>query len=201
MARSGILFVSVKLQRKSSEKVNRKLLVLLWGSSRWTSLLLVWYHYLQKQEICKTRIEGNELITKILALIKNNNFCTQSVYFLVSKLNFEPKLNVSKLIVHYTCCNTQKRVTSWRSPSLSHYARAPQLFSKKCCSCGEPLATLSDLIGRRFETQTSRSRDERVTPPFTNWPVLNVFNYTNSRYRTLAAKLFWVMQLLSFICK
>ena len=66
-------------------------------------------------------------------------------------------------IFYYTRCNTPKRVTSWRGPSPRHCARATQLLSKKCRSSGEPLATLSDLTGPRFEPQTSRFRDERVT--------------------------------------
>ena len=42
----------------------------------------------------------------------------------------------------YTRCSTPKRVTSLRGPSPRHCARATQLLSKKCCSGGEPLATL-----------------------------------------------------------
>ena len=37
----------------------------------------------------------------------------------------------SNQIFHYTCCNTPKRVTSWRGPFLRHCARATQLVSKK----------------------------------------------------------------------
>ena len=48
----------------------------------------------------------------------------------------------SNQIFHYTRCKTPKRVTSWRGPSPRHCARATQLLSKKCCSGGEPLATL-----------------------------------------------------------
>ena len=66
-------------------------------------------------------------------------------------------------LFHYTRCNTPERVTSWRGPSPRHCARATQLLSKKCRNGGEPLATVSDLTGPRFEPQTSRSRDERVT--------------------------------------
>ena len=45
-------------------------------------------------------------------------------------------------IFHYTRCNTPKRVTSWQGPFPHHCARETQLLSKKCCSGGEPLATL-----------------------------------------------------------
>ena len=64
---------------------------------------------------------------------------------------------------HYTRWITPKRVTNWRGPSPRHCARATQLLSEKYRSDGEPLATLSDLTGPRFEPLTSRSRDERVT--------------------------------------
>ena len=72
-------------------------------------------------------------------------------------------VNVQNEIFHYTRCVTPKRVTSLQGPSPRHCARATQLLSKKCCSGGEPLATLSDLTGTGFEAQTSHSRDERVT--------------------------------------
>ena len=73
-------------------------------------------------------------------------------------------------IFHYTRCNTPKRVTSWRGPSPRHCAWVTQLLSKKCRSGGEPLATLvSNLTGPRFEPQTYRSRDERVTARPTGW--------------------------------
>ena len=55
----------------------------------------------------------------------------------------------------------RKRVASWQGPSPRHCARTKQLLSKKCSSGGEPL--VSDLTGPRFESQTSRFRDERVT--------------------------------------
>ena len=53
-------------------------------------------------------------------------------------------------------------------PFLRHWAQAAQLLSKKCLSGGEPFSTLSDLTGPRFEPQTSRPRDERVTARPTN---------------------------------
>ena len=40
---------------------------------------------------------------------------------------------------------------------------ATQLLSWKCCSDGEPLSTLTDLTGPRFEPQISRFRDEQIT--------------------------------------
>ena len=45
-------------------------------------------------------------------------------------------------IFHYTRCKTPKRVASWRGPSPRHCAQATHLLLKKCCSGGEPLATL-----------------------------------------------------------
>ena len=62
-----------------------------------------------------------------------------------------------------TRCITQKRVTRWRGPSPCHCDRATKLLLKKCRSGGEPLATVFDLTGLRFEPQTSRSRAKRVT--------------------------------------
>ena len=54
---------------------------------------------------------------------------------------------------------------SWRGPSPRHCARATQLrtfeeMSQRWRVVGN---TVSDLTGPRFEPQTSRSRDERVT--------------------------------------
>ena len=48
----------------------------------------------------------------------------------------------SNQIFHYTRCNTLKRVTSWRGPSPRYCARPAHFLLKKCCSGGEPLATL-----------------------------------------------------------
>ena len=48
----------------------------------------------------------------------------------------------SNQIFRYTRCSTPNRVTSLRGPSPRHCAWATQLLSKKCCSGGEPLATL-----------------------------------------------------------
>ena len=62
----------------------------------------------------------------------------------------------SNQIFHYTCCNTPKRVTSWRGPSPRHCARATQLLSKKYRSGGEPLATLSPIWP---------ARDLKLRPP------------------------------------
>ena len=65
----------------------------------------------------------------------------------VRKLNLNlqafqhPNINQIKSFI-YTRCSTPKRVTSLRGPSPRHSARATQLLSKKCCSGGEPLATL-----------------------------------------------------------
>ena len=44
-----------------------------------------------------------------------------------------------------------KHVTSLRGPSPRHCARATLLIFKKCRDSGEPLATLSDLTGTRFD--------------------------------------------------
>ena len=72
-------------------------------------------------------------------------------------------LCVSNQIFHYTRCNTPKRVTSLRGPSLRHCAWATQLHAKKRCSGGESLAHCVQFDLPRFEPQTSRSRDKHVT--------------------------------------
>ena len=59
-------------------------------------------------------------------------------------------------IFHYTRCITLKRVTSLRGPSPRHCARAPQLFSMKCRSGGELLATLCPI---------RPTRDLNLRPP------------------------------------
>ena len=48
-------------------------------------------------------------------------------------------------IFHYTRYTTPKHVTSLRGSFPHHCVRAIQLLSKKCCSGGEPLATLSPI--------------------------------------------------------
>ena len=56
-----------------------------------------------------------------------------------------------------------------RDPNTHYCARATQLLLNKCCSGGESLASLCPILtGLRFERQTSRSRDERVTAPPTS---------------------------------
>ena len=67
------------------------------------------------------------------------------------------------LFFHYTCFNTWKRVTSWRAHLRVIAPVQTQLLLKKCCSVGGPLTTVFDLTGLRFESQTFRSRYERVT--------------------------------------
>ena len=65
-------------------------------------------------------------------------------------------MHCSNQIFHYTHCITPKRVTSLQGPLRLCPLRvmATQLPSKKCRNSGQ-----------RFEPQTSRSRDERVTAP------------------------------------
>ena len=66
------------------------------------------------------------------------------------------------LFFHYTCFNTSKRVTSWRAHLRVIAPVQTQLLLKKCCSVGGPLTIVFDLTGPRFESQTFRSRYERV---------------------------------------
>ena len=72
------------------------------------------------------------------------------------------RTHFSNQIFHYIRCNTLKRVTRRRGPFLRHCTRETQILSNKCRSGCESLATLH-LTNPRFEPQTSRSRDERVT--------------------------------------
>ena len=96
-------------------------------SNKWTrkiTILWLWFCY---------RIWTHRFVfIKILAWI------------LVSKKLFHWNKNSqqSNQIFHYTCCITRKRVKFWRGPSPRHCAWATQLNTKKCCSGGEPLATL-----------------------------------------------------------
>ena len=59
--------------------------------------------------------------------------------------------NFSSQIFYYTRCITSQRVTSLLGPSPYYCARATHLFSKKCCSSGKWLATLSDLTCPRLK--------------------------------------------------
>ena len=67
-------------------------------------------------------------------------------------------------------------------PSTRHYARATQLLSKKCCHNGEPLASVSDLTGLKFESHTTRSRNERVTALSVSHLSITV-TYSNERQK------------------
>ena len=67
-------------------------------------------------------------------------------------------------IFHYTRCITPKRITSWRDPSPRHCARATQLLRKKCCSSGQPLATLSPIWLAEIWT-SDLTLQRRIRPP------------------------------------
>ena len=70
-------------------------------------------------------------------------------------------------IFYYTRCITSMRITSLRDPSLRHCARAKQLLSKNVAAVASRwyrmVLNVFDLTGPRFEQQTFRFRDERVT--------------------------------------
>ena len=67
---------------------------------------------------------------------------------------------------HYIRCISSKRITILLDPSLRHYARGTQLIRsfeeilQRWRAVGN---TVSNLTGLIFETQTFRSRDERIT--------------------------------------
>ena len=71
------------------------------------------------------------------------------------------KIN-SNQIFCYARWITPKRVTSWRGPSPRH-CPSPALFEEILQRWRTVNNTVSDLTGPRFEFQTSRFRDERVT--------------------------------------
>ena len=56
---------------------------------------------------------------------------------------------LSNQIFHYSSCNTSKRVTSLRGPSLRHWARTTQFLLKKCRSDGVQLETLCPIWSAR----------------------------------------------------
>ena len=112
--------------------------------------LLIFFNHIKSLILVKKYYSKESKLAKVLVL-RNGLFITCET-------------QNSNQIFHYTRCNTPKRVTSWRGPSPRHCARATQLLSKKWRRGGEPLATLCfDLNGPRFEPQTSRFTDERVT--------------------------------------
>ena len=67
---------------------------------------------------------------------------SNKAYFVAFVLKMLVSHIVYGSLFHYMQCTTPKRVTSLRSPFSRHCARATQLLSKKCCSGGEPSATL-----------------------------------------------------------
>ena len=93
------------------------------------------------------------------------------------------------------CWITPKRVMSLRGPSSRHSALAARLLSKKC-RCGN---TVFNLTGLRFELQTSRSREERVSArhlcnnmPITEHDSDNIIKmtYTNKAFSSLLSNTF-----------
>ena len=67
-------------------------------------------------------------------------------------------------IFRYTCRIMPKRVKSSKGPSSRQCAGATQILSKKMLLRWRAVGnTASDLTGPRFEPQTSRFQDERVT--------------------------------------
>ena len=114
-----------------------------------------------------------------LSVIANKHVCKYFSVIINNKLNFKAFINYvkskiaksvgilsikSNQIFHYTRCNTPERVTSWRGPSPRHLRpgnTAPfEEMSQRWRAVGN---TMSDLTGPRFEHQTSRSKDKRVT--------------------------------------
>ena len=80
------------------------------------------------------------------------------MYRILKKLwSFKSGEGWSTQIIHYTCCITTKRVTSFTtSISASLRLRATQLLLKKYCSGDKPLATLCPIW---------RARDWNLRPP------------------------------------
>ena len=71
-----------------------------------------------------------------------------------------------------------KRVTSLWSPFPRHYSRAIKAPLEETLQPWRAVgSTVSDLISRRFEPQTSRSRDERVTLDQLFCLTLQIFNH------------------------
>ena len=66
-------------------------------------------------------------------------------------------------IFHYTRCITTKRVTSLRTQIASLRLNEISSFRRNDAALASRWQYCVDLIGPRFEPQTSRSRDKRVT--------------------------------------
>ena len=71
-------------------------------------------------------------------------------------------LAIPNQIFCYTRCITLKRATNLRDPSPRHCARATQLFSN-VAAVASRWQHCARFDWPRFELQTSRSRDDRVT--------------------------------------
>ena len=78
--------------------------------------------------------------------------------------SYQKPLANSNQIFHYTRCITQKRVTSLRDPCPHHCARATQLISSKCFSCGEPLGTLRPIWLARDLDLRSPAQETNALP-------------------------------------
>ena len=96
----------------------------------WTPIFVVF-------DLTRSGIESESIVSAADAL------STRSLTS--SSVHSECCVHCTTNLLYYTRCITPKRVTSLRSPSSRHCARATQLHSKKCCSGGKSLATAQDL--------------------------------------------------------
>ena len=76
----------------------------------------------------------------------------------------------SNLLLYLLYCITPKHVTSLQIPSPHHCAQGNTASFEQMSQWWRTVGnTVFNLIGRRFESQTSRSSDERVTAQPTGW--------------------------------
>ena len=153
--------VSLSHKRPSIRKILMTSLHMIWGRSvtNKKSWLLLWvaprlYDLYRRKDIA---FAISATLLSLFCQLRQKSICLK-------------RQIKSNQIFHYTRCSMPKRVTSLRGPSPRHCARATQLLSKKCCSSGEPLATLCSIWP---------AQDLNLGPPVqrwtryrsTNWPV------------------------------
>ena len=128
--------------------------------------------------------EIDQLVYKLKITVAKTTIAT--IIFYVQNITFS---NVplycwqeSYQIFHYTRGITPKPITSWRSPSPRHCARTTQLISKKCRSCGDPLATPHPIWEVR-DSNLGPPAAEANALPWTSWPV-RYYTYKTAQNQT-----------------
>ena len=119
----------------------------------------------RKSEYQKKKIDWNRAI---FTIYPQRSFKFQQQNFVFCFNLFDLKVITPNQVLYNTRCIAPKRVTNWRS--RRHFrVIAPVSFEQISQRWRAVGYSESDSIGPRFEPQTSRSKEEHVTAPPTDW--------------------------------